>query len=73
MTVIVDVLKELLGMFISDAWLSAAVLIVIAVSEGLIDVAKVDPLISGLVLLSGCLIVVVESVRRAALRVRTGD
>jgi len=73
MTVIVDVLKELLGMFVSDAWLSAAVLIVIAVSEGLIDVAKVDPLISGLVLLSGCLIVVVESVRRAALRVRTGD
>lgn len=70
MTILADVLKELMGMFVADARLSAAVLIVVAASAGLIDVAEVDPLIGGLGLLSGCLVVVVESVRRAARRAR---
>ena len=70
MTIVIDVVKELFGMFVADAFLSTAVLAVVAVSAGLGEIADVDTLVCGLVLLLGCLFVVVESVRRAALRAR---
>jgi hypothetical protein len=71
MTILRDVFAELLGMFVGDARLSAAILAVVALAALLIEVAQVDPLIGGGVLLLGCLAVVVEAVRRASLREAT--
>jgi hypothetical protein len=68
MSILKDVLAELIGMFVGDARLSGAVLIVVVVSASLIDLAGFDPLIGGTALLAGCLVVVVASVRRGARR-----
>ena len=68
MTILRDVLAELFGMFVGDARLSVAILAVVALAALLIDLAQVEPLIGGGVLLLGCLAVVVEAVRRASLR-----
>lgn len=68
MTILEDVLAELIGMFLGDARLTAAILIVVALSAALIDVAGVEPLIGGGVLLVGCLVLVVESARRSGRR-----
>jgi hypothetical protein len=68
MTILKDVVAELVGMFVGDARLSAAILAIVALTAMLIEFAPVDPLIGGGALLLGCLAVVVEAVRRAALR-----
>lgn len=68
MTILRDVLAELVGMFIGDARLSAAILAVVAATALLIEIGRVEPLIGGGVLLVGCLIVLLAAVRRAALR-----
>jgi len=70
MSILKEVLAELLGMFIGDARLSAGVLGVVALSAVLIDLAKINPLIGGAALLAGCLAVVVEGVFSAARRQR---
>jgi hypothetical protein len=70
MSILKEVLAELLGMFIGDVRLSAAVLGVVALSAVLIELAKIDPLIGGAALLAGCLAVVVEGVLSAARRQR---
>ncbi|WP_233253168.1 DUF1127 domain-containing protein [Paracoccus binzhouensis] len=66
MTILKDVLAELVGMFIGDARLSAAILAVVAVAVALIDLAQVEPLIGGGVLLVGSLAVVPIAARLAA-------
>ncbi|MEX0827699.1 MAG: DUF1127 domain-containing protein [Haliea sp.] len=66
MTILKDVFSELLGMFLGDAWLSGAALAVVAVTAVLIDLAHIDPLIGGGVLLIGCLAVVLVTVCLAA-------
>lgn len=68
MTILRDVLAELVSMFIGDARLSAAILAVVAATALLIEIGRVEPLIGGGVLLVGCLIVLLAAVRRAALR-----
>lgn len=70
MSILKEVLAELLGMFIGDARLSAAVLAVVALSAALIVLAKIDPLVGGGLLLGGCLAVLVEGVLSAARRHR---
>ncbi|SMF55804.1 hypothetical protein SAMN06265365_119110 [Tistlia consotensis] len=69
MSLIAEVLKELVGMFVGDARLSAAVLAVVAVSAVVADGTQLDPLVGGGILLVGCLLLVVESARRHARRV----
>lgn len=66
MTVLREVLQELIGMFLGDARLSAAILFVVAVAAGLIELAGVEPLLAGGVLLAGCLAILLEAVRRRA-------
>lgn len=66
MTILKDVLAELLGMFVGDARLSAAILLVVGLAAGLIDLAGASPLIGGAVLLAGCLAVLIGAVLRAA-------
>jgi hypothetical protein len=68
MTILKDVLAELVAMFLGDARLTAAILVVVALSAMLIDVAGIEPLAAGVVLLAGCLLLLVESVRRSARR-----
>jgi hypothetical protein len=68
MTILREVLAELIGMFVGDARLSAAILAVVVLAALLIEVGHVLPLIGGVVLLAGCLAVVVTSVRRGARR-----
>lgn len=68
MTILKDVFAELIGMFVGDAMLSAAVLAVVALAALLIEVGHVLPLIGGGVLLVGCLAVLIGAVRRASLR-----
>lgn len=67
MNLLKDVVAELIGMFVGDARLSAAVLAVVAVAA-VVRFAGTDPLPGGVVLLGGCLMVVVEGVRRSARR-----
>lgn len=68
MNLLKDISAELIGMFVGDVRLSAAVLAVVAVAAAVIHLAHTDPLSGGAVLLGGCLLVVVEGVRRSALR-----
>lgn len=66
MTILKDVLAELLGMFLGDARLSAAILAVVVIAASLIDLEDASPLIGGCVLLVGCLAVMIGAVLRAA-------
>lgn len=66
MTILKDVLSELLDMFLGDARLSGATLAVVAATAALIDLAHIEPLIGGGFLLVGCLAVVLVAVFFAA-------
>jgi len=66
MTVLREVLRELLSMFAADARLSAAVLAVVAMAALLLRVLPGQPLLAGAALLGGCLLVVVAGVLKAA-------
>lgn len=70
MTMLKDVLAELIGMFVGDARLTIAVLAVVALSAVLVEVAEIEPLIGGGLLLIGCLLLLVENVSRSS---RRGD
>jgi uncharacterized protein YjiS (DUF1127 family) len=67
MTLLKDVLAELVGMFIGDALLSSAIIAVVAFSAGCIKLIGIEPLIAGGVLLVGCLAIILIAVRHAAL------
>ena len=68
MSILKDVLAELFGMFVADRRLTAAILGIVAVAAGLIDIAGLDPLIAGSVLLAGCIAVTIAAVMSAARR-----
>jgi hypothetical protein len=69
-TILKDVADELFSMFLGDIWLSMAVLLVVAGSAVITELTPLDPLIGGVVLLMGCLLVVIGSVRRSALKAK---
>ncbi len=66
MSIIGDVAKELLGMFLADARLTTAILLLVAGLGGLIFVVQIEPLVAGGVLLVGCLAILVEAALREA-------
>jgi len=68
MSILKDVLAELLGMFVADARLTVAILCVVALTAGLIDLAGAAPLIAGILLVAGNLAVLITAVLRAARR-----
>jgi hypothetical protein len=69
MSIIVEVAKELLGMFLADARLTTATLVVlVAIVAGLVVAMRVEPLQGGCVLLLGCLAILVEAAVREARR-----
>ncbi|AWC25213.1 hypothetical protein CO731_04707 [Aminobacter sp. MSH1] len=66
MSIIIEVAKELLGMFLADARLTTATLALVAVVAGLVIALRVEPLLGGCVLLLGCLAILVEAAVREA-------
>lgn len=68
MTLFKDIAAELIGMFLGDARLSAAILAVVAVSAAVAKLADPGPLPAA-VLLGGALLVVVVAVRRSGRRI----
>ncbi len=67
MSISVEVAKELLGMFLADARLTTA-LVLVAMVAGLVVALRVEPLQGGCVLLLGCLAILVEAAVREARR-----
>lgn len=73
MSILKDVLAELLKMFVSDARLTAAILAVVAVTAALNRATSLSSLVGGGFLLVGCIAVLVTVVRiEARQRVRKG-
>ena len=66
MTVLKEVVAELIVMFVGEKRLTIAVLAVVAMAGWLINVIGLDPLVGGSVMLLGCLILLIENVWRAA-------
>jgi hypothetical protein len=68
MSIIRDVAKELLGMFLADARLTTTILILVAVVAALAVGLRVNPILCGGLLLAGSLQIVVAAVLREARR-----
>jgi hypothetical protein len=66
MTILKEVVAELIGMFVAERWLTIAVLMVVTMAGCLVDFTDLDPLVGGSVVLFGCLILLIESVCRSA-------
>ena len=62
MNILRDVAAELLKMFVGDAWLAVAILVVVALTGLLTESGAVPPLFGGAVLFLGCIVVLVVSV-----------
>jgi hypothetical protein len=70
MSIVIDVAKELFSMFLADASLTTATLVLVAL-VGLIVVAmRIEPLVGGALLVAGCLAIVTEAAAREARRRR---
>jgi hypothetical protein len=69
MSIVNDIAKELAGMFISDARLTIAILVLIAGVAGL-RAAGVGPWLAGASLLIGCLAILIDAAHRGARRQR---
>jgi hypothetical protein len=65
-TILKELAAELIGMFVAEKRLAIAVLAIVAAAGSLVDFAGSNPLVGGAVLLLGCLILLIESVCRAA-------
>jgi uncharacterized membrane protein len=65
MNIAADVFKELLGMFLADARLAVAILLLVAIVGALVAV-RVEPFLAGGVLLVGCLSILAGTVSREA-------
>lgn len=61
-----ELAAELIGMFFAEKWLAAALLALVAVTGSLVDIAGIDRLAGGAILLFGSLTLLVASVCHAA-------
>lgn len=66
MSIFLDVAKELFGMFVADFRLAIGVLVLVALVAILLDYDAISPLVGGLFLLLGSLLIVVEATIRKA-------
>jgi hypothetical protein len=66
MTILKELAAELIGMFVGETRLTISVLAIVAAAGSLVNFVGLDPLLGGAALLFGCLILLVESVRRSA-------
>lgn len=70
MTLLQDVVRELLGMFWTDARLTGAILALVLLVGGVIQGLDMEPLIGGGTLLVGCLVILLEATVRETRRRR---
>ncbi len=68
MNILKDVLSELFSMFVADARLTIAILLIVAITSLMVGATDLSPLVGGLFLLLGCVEVLFLSVRREATR-----
>jgi hypothetical protein len=68
MKVLQLIVKEIVGMFIDDGSLALLAVILIAAVSAAVKLTALPPLLGGVALLVGCLVILLESVRRAARR-----
>ena len=66
MTMLKELAAELIGMFVAESRLTLLVLAIVAVAGLLVNLGSLNPLLGGAALLLGCLLLLVESVLRAA-------
>ncbi len=66
MTIIRDVLKELFSMFVTDARLSLAILLLVAIVAMLVAAFPAEPAFGAALLLFGSVAILIEAVRREA-------
>ena len=66
MTMLKEVVAELISMFVAERRLTIAVLGVVTVAGWLANFTDLDPLVVGTMMLLGCLILLIESVWRSA-------
>jgi hypothetical protein len=66
MTMLKDIVAELIGMFVGEKRLTVAVLAIVAVAGSLVDFTNLNSLVGGALLLFGCLVLLIESVCRSA-------
>jgi hypothetical protein len=62
--------SEFLGLFIDDGSLALFVVILVAVITGAVKLASLSPLIGGIALVLGCILLLVESLSRAVRKKR---
>lgn len=68
MTLLRDIAKELIGMFLADARLTGGILALVLLVAGLISSLGMKPPIGGATLLAGCLAILIESCVRETRR-----
>lgn len=66
MTMVRDLLKALIGMFLADAKLTLATLLLVALVAVLVAALRIAPLLAGGLLALGCLAILVEAAGRDA-------
>lgn len=66
MTILKTAFRELVGLFIDDGALALAAFLLILLVVAAVKLAHVNGLIAAILLLIGCLLIVAESVARAA-------
>jgi hypothetical protein len=70
MTLLRDIVNELISMFLADARLTSAILALVLIVAGLTLSLGVEPLIGGGTLLVGCHVILVEAAVRETRRRR---
>jgi hypothetical protein len=66
MTMLKELAAELIGMFVGETRLTISILVIVAAVGSLVDFIDLDPLLGGVALLFGCLVLLIESVCRSA-------
>ncbi len=64
MTLLKEIGAELIGMFLADGRLAIGVVLLIAAAAALVELAGTAPLLGGAGLLAGCVLLLIEAVRR---------
>ena len=63
MSLLKEVIAELIGMFFGDARLTIALLLLVAVAGALIKLTGIEPLVGGIVLILGCPALLIANLR----------
>ena len=72
MSLLKEVIAELIGMFFGDARLTVALLLLVAVAGALIKLTGIEPLIGGIVLILGCPALLIANLRRERRTIASG-